>query len=189
MVLLAIPFSLVMRARSILHSWVTMLPIFFCCSVTQLCLTFCNLMGYSMPGSLVLHCLPEFAQTYVHWVGDAIQPSHPLLPPSPFAFSLSQYQDLFQWVSSSQQVAKVLELQPQSFQWIFRLISFGIDWFNLLAVQQTLKESSLAPQFENINSSALILLYGPTLTSIHDYWKNHSFDYIDLCWQGDVSAF
>ena len=131
MVLLAIPFSLVMRARSILHSWVTMLPIFFCCSVTQLCLTFCNLMGYSMPGSLVLHCLPEFAQTYVYWVGDAIQPSHPLLPPSPFAFSLSQYQDLFQWVSSSQQVAKVLELQPQSFQWIFRLISFGIDWFDL----------------------------------------------------------
>ena len=53
-----------------------------------------------------------------------------------------------------------------------RLISFKIDWFNLLTVQQTLKESSLAPQFENINSSALILLYGPTLTSIHDYWKN-----------------
>ena len=64
----------------------------------------------------------EFTQTHVHWVGDAIQPSHPLSSPSPPAFNLSQHQGLFKWVSSSHQVAKVLEfqLQHQSFQWIFR---------------------------------------------------------------------
>ena len=67
------------------------------------------------------------------------------------------------------------------------LISFRIDWFDL-AVQGTLK-SFPAPQFKSINSSALSLLYGPTLTSIHDYWKNHSFDSMDLCQQSDVSAF
>ena len=68
------------------------------------------------------------------------------------------------------------------------LISFRFDWLDLLTVQGTLK-SSATPQFESINSSALSLLYGPALTSIHDYWKNHSFDYTDLCWQSDVSAF
>ena len=70
------------------------------------------------------------------------------------------------------------------------LISFRIDWLDLLAVQGVLlsHESSLAPQFESINSSVFSLLYGPTITSIRDYWKNHSFDYTDLCWQSDVSA-
>ena len=68
------------------------------------------------------------------------------------------------------------------------LISFRMDWLDLLAAQWTLKESSPA-QFEGINSSALSPIYCPTLTSIHDYWKNHSFDYTDLCWQSDVSAF
>ena len=68
------------------------------------------------------------------------------------------------------------------------LISFRIDRFALLAVQGTLK-SPPAPQFESRNSSALSLLYGPTLTSICDYWKNHSFAYTDFCWQCDVSAF
>ena len=61
------------------------------------------------------------------------------------------------------------------------LISFRIDWFDLLTVQGTLK-SSPAPQFKSINSSSISLLYGPTLTSVHDYWKNHSFNYTDLCW-------
>ena len=67
------------------------------------------------------------------------------------------------------------------------LVSFTIDWFDILAVQGTLK-SSPAPQFRSINSSALRFLYGVTLTSIHDYWKNHSFDYTYLCQQSDVSA-
>ena len=69
-----------------------------------------------------------------------------------------------------------------------RVISFRIDWFDLLAVQGTLK-SLLQHQFESINSSVLSLPYGPTLTSIHDYWKNHSFDYMNLCQQNDVSPF
>ena len=79
-------------------------------------------MDYSIPGLPVHHQLPEFTQTHVHWVGDAIQPSHPLSSSSPSAFNLSQHQGLFQLVSSSHKVAKVLEfqLQHQSFQWIFR---------------------------------------------------------------------
>ena len=78
-------------------------------------------MDCSTPGFPVLHYLLEFAQIHVHWVGDAIQPSHPLLPPFSPALNLSQHQSLFQWVSSSHQVAKVfeLQLQHQSFQWIF----------------------------------------------------------------------
>ena len=89
---------------------------------SQSCLTLCDPMDCSTPGFLVLHYHPEFTQTHVHWVYDAIQPSHLLLPPS-FVFNLSQHQGLFQWVGSSHQVAKVLELQlqHQSFQWIFRV--------------------------------------------------------------------
>ena len=90
------------------------------CSVAKLCLTLCNPMNCSTAGFSVYHCLPEFSQTHVHWVSDAIQPSHSLLPPSPLALNFSQHQGLFQRVSSSHQVAKVLELQLQSFQWIFR---------------------------------------------------------------------
>ena len=81
-----------------------------CCSVTKLCPTLCNPVSCSTPGLPVLHYLLAFAQTHVHWVGDAIQPSHPLSSPSP-ALSLSQHQGLFQWVGFSHQVAKVLELQ------------------------------------------------------------------------------
>ena len=88
-------------------------------SATQSCLTLGNPMDCSMPGFPVHHQLPEFTQTHVHWVGDAIQTSHPLLSPSPPAFNLSQHQGFSQRVSSLHQVAKVLEpqLQHQSFQW------------------------------------------------------------------------
>ena len=105
-------------------------------SVTQLYPTLCDPMNCSMAGLPVHHQLPEFTQTHVYWVGDAIQPSHPLLSPSP-TFNLSQHQGLFEWVSSSYQVVIVLEfqLQHQSFQWKFRLISFRMDWLDLLAVQ------------------------------------------------------
>ena len=91
-------------------------------SVAQWCPTLCNPMGSSTPDLFVLHQLPEFTQTHIHWVSDAIQPSHPLLSPSLPALNLSQHQGLFKWVSSSHQVAKVLEFQlhHQSFQWIFR---------------------------------------------------------------------
>ena len=110
-------------------------------SVTQSCPILCDPMNRSTPGLPVHHQLPESAQTYVHWVGDAIQPSHPLSSPSPPAFNLSQHQGLFQWVSSLHQVAKVLEfqLQHQSFQWIFRTDSFRMDWLDLLACQGTLR--------------------------------------------------
>ena len=91
-------------------------------SVAQSCLTLWDPMDCSMPGLLVHHQLLELTQTHVRRVGDAIQPSHPLSSPFPPAFNLSQHQGLSQWVSSSHQVAKVLEftLQHQSFQWIFR---------------------------------------------------------------------
>ena len=82
-------------------------------SVTQSCMTLCDPMNHSTPGLPVRHQLLEFTQTYIHWVGDAIQPSHPLSSASPRAFNLSQHQHLFQWVSSSHQVAKVLEFQLQ----------------------------------------------------------------------------
>ena len=105
------------------------------------CPTLCDPIDWSMPGFPVRHQLPELAQTRVHQVGDAIQPSCPLLSPSPPAFSLSQHRGLFQWVSSLHQVADALELQlqHQSFQWIFRTDFFRIGWLGLLAVQRTLK--------------------------------------------------
>ena len=88
-------------------------------SVAQSYLTLWDPMNRSTPGLPVHHQLPEFTQTHVHWVGDAIQPSHPLSPPSPLAPNPSQHQSLFQWVNSSHEMAKVLEfqLQHQSFQW------------------------------------------------------------------------
>ena len=112
-------------------------------SVTHSCLTLCDPMDSSTPGLPVHHQLPEFAQTHIHWVSDAIQRSHPLSSPSPPALNLSQYQGLFKWVSSLHQVAKVLEfqLQHQTFQ-------------------ETLK-SSPTPQFKSINSLALSFLYSP----------------------------
>ena len=98
-------------------------------------------MDWSTPGFPVHHQLPESTQTHVHWAGDAIQPSHPLSSPSPLTLNLFQHQGLFKWVSSSHQVAKVLEfeLQHQSFQWTLGLISFRMDWLDLFPVQGTLK--------------------------------------------------
>ena len=127
-----------------------------CCSVSKLCPTLCHPMDCNTPGFPVLHYLPELVQTHVHWVSDAIQPSHSLLPSSLLALNLFQNQGLFQWVSSSHQVAKVLELQlwHWSFQGIFRVDFLKINCFDLLAVQETLK--SLLQQ-QNLKAS--ILLY------------------------------
>ena len=146
-------------------------------------------MDCSMPGFPVLHCLQEFTQTHVHWVSDTIQSSLPLLPASSPALNLSQHQGLFQWVISSHQVAKGLELQlqHQSFQWIWQGL-FPLGLTSLISLQSK-ETSSPAPQFESINSSVLSLLYCPTLTSGPNYWKNQSFDYTDLCGKSDVSAF
>ena len=148
------------------------------CSVTQSCPTLCNPMDCSTPGLPVYHQLPEFTQTHVHWVGDASQLTHPLSSTSPPAFNLSQHQDFFQGVSSSHQVAKVLELQlqHQSFQWIFRNDFLEDGLVGSPCSARDPQESSPTPQLKSINSLALSFLYSPTLTFIHDYWENHSFD-------------
>ena len=114
-------------------------------SVAQSCPTLWDLMDCSKLGFPVHHHLPEPAQTYVHWVGDVIQPSHPLSSPSP-AFNLSQNQGLFQLVNSHQ-VGKVLELQlqHQSFQWIFRTDFLWINWCDLFALQRTLRSLPKGP--------------------------------------------
>ena len=105
---------------------------------------------------------PEVYPNHVHWVGDAIQPSHPLPFPSSPALNLSQHQGLFRWVSSPHQVAKVLEFQLQSFQWIFRTGLVGSP-----CSPRDCQESSPTPQFKSINSLVLSFLYSPTLISTH----------------------
>ena len=138
-------------------------------SVTQPCLNLCHPMDYSKPDFPVHHQLQQLAKTYVHQVGDARQPSHSLLPASP-VFNLSQHQSLFQWVSSSHQVAKVLKLQfhHQSFQWIFRTDFLEDGLVGSPSSPRDSQESSPTPQCKSISSSALSFLYGSTLISIHD---------------------
>ena len=134
-------------------------------SVAQSCLTL-RPHESQHTGLPVHHQLPEFTQTHVHRVGDAIQPSHPLSSPSPPAPNPSQHQGLFKWVNSSHEVAKVLEfqLQHQCFQWIFRT-TFLYDWlvWSLCSLRDS-QESSPTPQFKSNNSLVLSFLYGPTLT-------------------------
>ena len=146
-------------------------------SVIQSCLSLCDPMNRSTPGLPVHHQLPEFTQTHVHRVRDAIQPSHPLTSPSPPAPNPSQHQSLFQWVNSSHEVAKGLEFQLWiSFQRNPRadLLQNGLVGFP--CSPRDSQESSPTPQFKSINSLVLSLLHSPALTSIHDHWKNHSLD-------------
>ena len=146
-------------------------------SVAQLCPTLCNPMDCSRPGLPAHHELPEFTQTRVNWVGDAIQPSHPLSSPSPPAFSLSQHQGLFKWVNSSHQVAKVLEiqLQHQYFQWTQDWSSLGwTGWISLQSKRLSRVFSNTTVQKHQFCGAQL--LYNPTLTSICDYRKNYGFD-------------
>ena len=119
-------------------------------SVTQSCLTLCDPMDCSTPGFPVHHQLPKLVQIHLHWVRDAIQPSHPLSSPFPSTFNLTQHQDLFKWVNSSLQMAKGLEfqLQHQSFQWIFRT-DFLENWLvGSPGSTRDSQESSLAPQLK-----------------------------------------
>ena len=146
-------------------------------SVTQSCLSPCDPMNCSTPDLPVHHQLLEVAQTHVHWVGDAIQPSHPLSSPSPPAFNLSQHQGLFQWVSSSYPMAKVLEfqLQHQSFQWIFRT-----DFLRMVGSPCSPRDSqasSPTPQFKSINSLALSFLF----------FSQNTQDWSPLEWTGWIS--
>ena len=166
------------------NSWLVI-----CCgSVAKSCVVLRNRRNCSPPGFPILHYLLEFAQTYVHRVGNVIQPSHPLFLPS--SLNLSQHQGHFQWVTSLHQVVKVLELQlhHESFQWIFRVDFFGSNWFDLLAAQGALKSLH-----QHHSSKASILWHSAffmvQLSFVHDYWRNRSFDYIDFSWQNDVSDF
>ena len=130
-------------------------------------------MDCSMPGLPVHHKHLEFTQTHFLRVGDAIQPYHPLLPPSAPTLNLSQHQGLFKWVSSLHQVAQVLEfqLQHQAFKWIFRTDFLWDDLVGSPCSPRDSQKSSPTPQFKNVNSSALSFLYSPSLTSKHDYRK------------------
>ena len=141
---------------------------------TQLCPTLCNPMNHSMPGLAVHHQLLESTQTHVHWAGNAIQPSHPLSSPSPPAFNFSQHQGLLKWVSSSHQVARVLEfqLQHQSFWWTSRADLLQNELVGSPCSPRDSQESSPTPPFKSINSSVLSFLHSSTLTFIHDYWKS-----------------
>ena len=136
-------------------------------------MSLCNPMDCSTPSFPAQHQLPEPTQTPVHWVGGAIQSSHPLLSPSSPAFNLSQHQGLFQRVSSSYQVAKVLgfQLQHQSSQCIFRTDFLQDGLVGSPCSSRDSQASSPTPQFKSINSSVLSFLYSSTLTSIHDHWK------------------
>ena len=135
-------------------------------------------MDCSTPGFPVHHQLPELTYTHVRPVGDAIQPSHPLLPASPPAFNLSKHQGLFKWDSSSHQVANVSDFTSFS----INHSNEHSDWFPWgWTGWISLQSKGLSRVFSNttvqsINSSVLSFLYSSTLTSIQDYWKNYSFD-------------
>ena len=160
-------------------------------SVAQSCLTICDPMNRSTPGLPVHHQHLEFTQTHVHRVGDAIQPSHPLLSPlllPPIPPSIR--------VFSNESTLRMRWPKYWSFSFSISpsnehpgLISVRMDWLDLFAVQGTLKSLLQHHSSKSINSSALSFLHSPTLTSIHDHWKNHSLDYTDLCWQSNISAF
>ena len=149
-----------------------------CCSVTKLCSTVSDPVNCSSPGFPVLYYLPEFEQTHVCWVSDAIHPFHPLSSPSPPTLNLSQHQGLFQWIGSSHHVAKVLELQlqHQSFQWVFR-IDFLLRLTGLI-----LQSRGLSRVFSNTTVQKHQFFGAqPSLwpnSHIRDYWKNHSFDFM-----------
>ena len=131
-------------------------------------------MNCSRPGFPVLHHLLEFAQTHVHWVSDAIQPS-----PLPLLLLPSVFPSIRVFSSESTLCIRWPKYQSFSFRIspsseYSGLIFFRIDWFDVLAVQETLKSLLPAPQFKSINSSALSFLYGPTLISVHDYGEKNN---------------
>ena len=150
-------------------------------SVAQACPTLCNLMNRSTPGLPVYHQLLEFTQTHVHWVSYAFQPSHPLSSPSPPALNLLQHQGLFIFFFTL-----FIYLYTGSFQ-MSQFFASGGQSIRVSAVTSVLsmntqdrspcspgvsQESSPTPQFKSINSSTLSFLYSPTVTFIHDHWKN-----------------
>ena len=148
-------------------------------------------MDCSTPGFPAPHHLPKFAQVHTHCVGDAIQPSHPLMPSSLSAFNLSQHQGLFQWVGSSHQVAEVLELQlqHQSFLWIQGWFPLGLTGLISSQSKGLSRVFSGTTVWKYQFFSTLPSLWSSSHWTIHDYWKDHSLDYMDFCQQSDVFAF
>ena len=152
-------------------------------SVTQSCLTLCDPMDCSMPGFPIHHQLSELGQTHVHCVSDAIQPFHPLPSPSPPASISSSIR-----VFSNESVLPIRWPKYWSFSFS---ISPSSEYSGLIqdglvgspCSPRDSQRSSPTPQFKSINSSGFSFLYSPTVTSTHDYWKNHSFDYMELCQQ------
>ena len=158
------------------------------CSVPQSCPTLCDPMDCSMSGFPVHHQLPNFTQTHVQQVGDATQLSHPMSSSSPPVFSHSQNQGLFQRVTPLHQVTKVLEFQLQHHPSNEHsgLISFRMDWFDLLIVQVTLK--SLLQQ----HSSKELILQCSDFFMVHPFMTTGNtiaLTTLDLCGQSNVSAF
>ena len=147
-------------------------------SLTQSCLTHCDPMNRSTPGLPVHHKLPKFTQTHVHQVGDAIQLSHPLSSPSLPALNPPQHQGLFQYVNSSHYIAKVLKfhLQHQSFRWTPRTDLLQDGMVGSPSSPRDSQESFPTPQFKSLYSFVFTFPHSPSLTSIHDHWKNHSLD-------------
>ena len=151
-----------------------------CCSVTQPCLTLYNSIDDSTPASSALHCLLEFARIHVHWVSDHLILCHPLLLlPSVFP-SISVFSNKSALCVGGQSIGASASASVLPVNLKVSFLSERLVWSPWRRRES--QESSLAPWFESISSSALSLLYGPTLTFILDYWKNHSFDYADLCW-------
>ena len=150
---------------------------FCCCLVAKLGPTLCDPINCSMPGSSVLYYLPEFAQIHVHWVGDAIQPSHPLLPPfssCPQSFQASGSFWMSQFFTSggrSIEVSAFASVLPMNIQDWFPLRWTG--WISLLSKGISRVFSNTTLQKHQFFS---VLLNGPTLIFTHNYWKNHSFD-------------
>ena len=148
-------------------------------------------MNCSTPGLPIRHQLPEFTQTHVHWQCRWCHPtkSSSVIPfsclqsfPKSGSFPMSQF---FAWGGQNIAASALASVLPMNFQ----------DWFPLRLTgfiscsPRDSQEPSPTPQFKSISSSVLSFLYSPTLTSIHDYWKNHSFDWMHLCWQSKVSPF
>ena len=161
-----------------------------CCSVAKSWPTLCDSMDCSTPGFSVLHYLPEFVQIQDHWVGDS---TNHLILCRPLLFLPSIFPSIRDF---SNELALCIRGQSTGASASVSVLPINTqDWFAfgltglISLLSKRLKEYSPAPQFKSMSSSALSLLYDPTLTSKHDYWKNHSFDHTDLCQQIDVSAF
>ena len=166
-----------------------MYTITYISSVAQSCPTLCDPMNRSSPGLPVHHQLPEFTQTHIHHVSDAIQPSHPLSSPSspapnPFQHQSFPMNQLFAWGGQSTGVSALASFLPKNTQG-----RSPLEWTGWISLQS----KGLSRVFSNTTVKkhkflALSFLYGPTLTSIHNYWRNQSFVYMDLCWKRSDSC-